>query len=156
MIVASSLKSSKVRQLYLPSTNFLKTLPLLCISSSSAMISRVPKASLLPYVLETFFFKWHKIRKRRNQIGTSTYIIKNLVHGVESISFQSYIGSCRRLQAVKYNTIFSVFPTCMVFTLVLTYKPGTVVDEVDRVSDILEKEKFDKGWRNSWKDDPTS
>ena len=30
----------------------------------------------------------------------------------------------------------------MVFTLVLTYKPGTVVDEVDWVSDILEKKIY--------------
>lgn len=59
---------------------------------------------------------------------------------------------------MKNNTIVSVFSTGMVFTFVLTDKPGTVVDEVDRVGDILEKKSFltKAKKEDTWKDDPTS
>ena len=60
---------------------------------------------------------------------------------------------------MKNNTIVSVFSTGMVFTFVLTDKPGTVVDEVDRVGDILEKKKVfltKAKKKDTWKDDLTS
>ena len=64
-------------------------------------------------------------------------MFEDLVHRVQLILVDLDILGARLLSAVEDNAVISIFPTGVVGSLVPANTPGPIVEEVDRVADIV-------------------